>query len=84
MTVTAVTALPLAYLYETGRSTIWAPAVVHTAIDSFKLIIIPAAALITFSMVLAAISLAVPLLALAVPQHILGHQTTAPSGVRTQ
>jgi Type II CAAX prenyl endopeptidase Rce1-like len=78
MIVAAVTTLPLAYLYETGRFTIWAPAVVHTAIDSFKLVIIPAAALTTFSLVLAAISIAVPLLALAVPRHVLDRQTAAP------
>jgi membrane protease YdiL (CAAX protease family) len=78
MIVAAVTTLPLAYLYETGRSTIWAPAVVHTAIDSFKLVVIPAAAVTTFSLVLAAISIAVPLLALAVPRHVLDRQMTAP------
>jgi len=32
MTVAAVTALPLAYLYEHGGQTIWAPGLVHTAI----------------------------------------------------
>lgn len=69
--VAAVTTLPLAYLYETGRGTIWAPAVVHTAIDSFKLVEIPAAALTTFSLTLAGLSLTVPLLALAVPRRVL-------------
>jgi membrane protease YdiL (CAAX protease family) len=71
MAVAAVTALPLAYLYETGRATIWAPAIVHTGIDSFKLVEIPAAALMTFSLALAAISLTIPLLALAVPRRVL-------------
>ena len=49
MLVAAVTTVPLAYLYETGGNTVWAPAVVHTAIDSFKLVVIPAAAVTTFS-----------------------------------
>jgi membrane protease YdiL (CAAX protease family) len=71
MLVAAVTALPLAYLYETGGNTVWAPALVHTAIDSFKLVVVPAAALTTFSLTLAAISLTVPLLALAVPRPLI-------------
>lgn len=71
MLVAAVTTVPLAYLFETGRGTLWAPAVVHTAIDSFKLVVIPAAAVTTFSLTLAGVSLVVPLLALAVPRRVL-------------
>ena len=71
MLVAAVTTVPLAYLYETGRGTVWAPALVHTAIDSFKLVLVPAAALTTFSLTLAAVALVVPLLALAVPRRML-------------
>jgi membrane protease YdiL (CAAX protease family) len=70
--VAAVTSLPLAYLFDTGRATIWAPAVVHTAIDSFKLVVVADAALTTFSLLLAAVSLVVPLLVLAVPRNVLG------------
>jgi hypothetical protein len=70
MLVAAVTTVPLAYLYETGRGTVWAPALVHTAIDSFKLVLVPAAVL-TFSLTLAAVALVVPLLALAVPRRML-------------
>jgi membrane protease YdiL (CAAX protease family) len=65
--VAAVTSVPLAHLFETGRASVWAPAVVHTAIDSFKLVVVPAPALMTFSLLLAAVSVAVPLLVLAVP-----------------
>ncbi len=75
LAVAAVTSLPLAYLYETGRHTIWAPAVVHTAIDSFKLVVIPAAAVQTFSMLLIVAALIVPLLAFAVPREILTDAT---------
>ena len=71
MAVAAVTSVPFAYLYETGLRTIWAPAVVHTAIDTFKLVVIPAAALPTFSMLIISVSLTVPLLALAVPRRAL-------------
>ena len=71
MAVAAVTSMPLAYLYETGRRTIWAPALVHTAIDTFKLVLIPAAALPTFSLLIIVVSLTVPLLAFAVPRGIL-------------
>jgi hypothetical protein len=69
--VAAVTTVPLAYLFDTGRSTIWAPAVVHTAIDSFKMVIVPAAAVTTFSLLLSAVSIVVPLLVLAVPRTVL-------------
>jgi hypothetical protein len=68
MLVAAVTTVPLARLYEAGRNTVWAPAVLHTAIDSFKLVVVPAAALTTFSLLLAAVSLVIPLL--AVPRWV--------------
>ena len=71
LAVAAVTSMPLAYLYETGRGTIWAPAMVHTAIDSFKLVVIPVAALSTFSLLIILVSLTVPLLVLAVPRRVL-------------
>jgi membrane protease YdiL (CAAX protease family) len=48
MAVAAVTSIPFAYLYETGRRSIWAPGLVHTAIDTFKLVVIPAVAVATF------------------------------------
>jgi membrane protease YdiL (CAAX protease family) len=73
--VAAVTAVPLAYLFDTGRGTLWAPAVVHTAIDSFKLVIIPAAAVTTFSLLLAGVSILVPLLVLAIPRGVLQSTT---------
>ena len=69
MAVAALTSLPFAHLYETGHRTLWAPALVHTAIDSFKLVIVPAAAATTFSLLLVAVSLLVPLLVLAVPRR---------------
>jgi membrane protease YdiL (CAAX protease family) len=69
--VAAVTSVPFAYLFDTGRGTIWAPAVLHTAIDSFKLVIVPAAVLTTFSLLLAAASIVVPLLVLTIPRAIL-------------
>lgn len=65
--VAAVTTLPLAHLCELGRGTIWAPALVHAGIDSVKLVELPAATLTTFSLILAAISVTVPLPVLAVP-----------------
>jgi membrane protease YdiL (CAAX protease family) len=71
MLVAAVTSLPFSYLFETGRDTLWAPAVLHTAIDSFKLFIIPATATATFSLLLIAVSLVVPMLCLTVPRRLL-------------
>lgn len=70
MAVAAVTSLPFASLYETGRRTIWAPALVHTATDAFELVGIPAA-LSTFSVSILAVGITVPLLALAVPRSFL-------------
>ena len=64
MLVAAITTLPLAHLFELGRNTLWAPAVLHTAIDSFKLVTIPADARQVFSLTLATVSLTIPLLAL--------------------
>lgn len=80
MLVAAVTSLPLAHLFELGRGTVWAPAVVHTAIDSFKLVTMPDDARLTFSLALAGISLSVPLLALVVhrpPAHPAPRHTPA-------
>jgi len=77
--VAAVTAVPLAYLFDRGRATIWAAAVVHTAIDSFKLVAVPAAALTTFSLLLAAVSVIIPLLVLAIPRTALSTGPTAPA-----
>jgi len=78
MAIAAVTSLPLAYLYETGRCTIWAPAVLHTAIDTFKLVVIPAAALPTFLLLIIVASLTVPLLAFVVPRDILTDSRSRP------
>jgi membrane protease YdiL (CAAX protease family) len=66
--VAALTSVPFAYLWEMGRGTIWAPAMLHTAIDAFKLVVIPVGATLTFSLALAAVSVVVPLLVLAVPR----------------
>ncbi len=71
MLVAAVTAVPLSLLYETGRNTVWAPAIVHTAIDSFTLVELPGATVTTFSLLLVAVSVVVPLFALAVPRRHL-------------
>ena len=76
MLVAAVTSFPLSYRYVTGRCSIWAPALVHTAIDSFKLVVIPTAAVTTFSLLLIAVSIVIPLLALAVPRRLLENNTT--------
>jgi len=68
MVVAALTAVPMAHLWDMGRATIWAPALLRTAIDTFKLVDLPAGATMTFSLALAAVSCTVPLLVLAVPR----------------
>ena len=70
MAVAAATSLSFAHLYEAGHRTLWAPAVVHTAIDVFKLFTVPASAATAFSLLLVAVSLVVPLLVLAVPRRV--------------
>lgn len=65
MVVAAATAVPMAHLWEMGRRTIWAPALLHTAIDHFKLLSLPAST-VAFSLALAAVSATVPLLVLFV------------------
>ena len=68
--VAAATAVPFAHLclWEMGRRTIWAPAPLHTTIDTFKLVVLPPGATVTFSLVLAAVSATIPFLVLAVPR----------------
>jgi membrane protease YdiL (CAAX protease family) len=68
MLVAAATTVPFAHLVDMGRGTIWAPALLHTAIDTFKLATIPAGATLTFSLTLATVSVVIPLLVLAVPR----------------
>jgi membrane protease YdiL (CAAX protease family) len=67
MLVAAVTAIPLSRLYVLGGGTLWAPALLHAAIDSFKLVVLPAAALAVFPVLIIGCSLAVPLLVLLIP-----------------
>ncbi len=69
MLVAAVTSLPLARLFELGGNTLWAAAIVHAGIDSFKVVEVPDDARLTFSLALSAVSLIVPLLVL-IPHHI--------------
>ena len=63
MIVAAVTTLPFAYLYELGGRTIWAPALVHAAIDTFRALAVAPADTVVFSLYVSAIALVVPLVA---------------------
>jgi membrane protease YdiL (CAAX protease family) len=67
MLVAAVTSIALSRLYAMGGGTLWAPALLHTAIDSFKHVVLPAAALTIYPYLIIGFSLIVPLLVLAVP-----------------
>jgi membrane protease YdiL (CAAX protease family) len=63
MLVAAVTCLPLAQLWERGGRTIWGAALVHAAIDIFKLVDPPTGdAGIQFSLGLSLVSIVVPFL----------------------
>ena len=84
MLVAAVTSVPCSYLYVAGGRTVWAPALLHTAIDSFKLVIIPAAATQSFSLLLIGFSLLVPLLVLASPRIRRAPLELDPGGVSSR
>jgi membrane protease YdiL (CAAX protease family) len=79
MLLAAVTSVPLSYLYEWGRRTLWAPALVHAAIDSFKVVEIPAGATTTFSLSFIVVGLVVPLLLFALPRGIRPHVGASPA-----
>jgi membrane protease YdiL (CAAX protease family) len=55
--------LPFAYLYELGGRTIWAPALVHAAIDIFRALTVAPADTVVFSLYVSALALVVPLVA---------------------
>jgi len=67
MLIAAVTSISLGRLYALGGGTLWAPGLLHSAIDSFKLVVVPAAAMPVSSILIIGFSLVVPLLVLAVP-----------------
>lgn len=69
MLVAAVTSIALSRLYAMGSGTLWAPGLLHAAIDSFKLVVLPAAALPIYPFLIIGFSLVVPLLVLVVPDR---------------
>ncbi|OXM69582.1 CPBP family intramembrane glutamic endopeptidase [Amycolatopsis vastitatis] len=80
MLVAAITSIALSRLYVMGGGTLWAPALLHTAIDSFKLVVLPAAAPAVYPFLIIGFSLVVPLLVLLVPpaRRAATHQPTQP------
>jgi len=68
MLVAAVTSIAFSHLYVMGGGTVWAPGLLHAAIDSFKLVTLPAAAVPIYPFLIIAFSLLVPLLVLLVPR----------------
>jgi membrane protease YdiL (CAAX protease family) len=77
MLVAAVTSIAFSRLYAMGGGTLWAPGLLHAAIDSFKLMVVPAAALTIYPFMIIGFSLVVPLLVLAVPGRSGGGQRGA-------
>lgn len=78
MVAAAATTAPFAHLREMGRRTTWAPALLHTTIDTFELVVLPPGSTVTVPLVLAAVSATVPCLVLAVPR------TRPPAETRTE
>lgn len=77
----AVTCLPLAYLWERGRGTIWPPAILHGLIFTWQ--IFERSYPVTFSLVVLIASIVVPLIALVFRDRFFGGQvrTRAPAAV---
>jgi membrane protease YdiL (CAAX protease family) len=67
MLVAAVTSIALSRLYTMGGGNLWAPGLLHAAIDSFKLVVLPAASVPIYPYLIIGFSLVVPLLVLLVP-----------------
>jgi membrane protease YdiL (CAAX protease family) len=63
--------LPLAFLFDRAHQTIWAPALVHFAIHTIKLVDIPEALYTPAALAWMAICVAVPYLVFAFPQRLL-------------
>jgi membrane protease YdiL (CAAX protease family) len=66
----AITCLPLAYLYERGGRTIWAPAIVHGMVGAWQLF--ERTYPMSFSMVVMVVTIGVPLLAFAFRDRFFG------------
>ena len=66
----AITCLPLAYLYERGGRTIWAPAIVHGMVGTWQLF--ERTYPMGFSMVVMLVTIGVPLLAFAFRDRFFG------------
>jgi hypothetical protein len=79
--ITVVTFAPYAYLFERGRNTVWAPALLHFASDTIKLVIgagalaDPAMQTATLLWLLAIAT--VPYLMFAIPPRIAGNTRAA-------
>jgi membrane protease YdiL (CAAX protease family) len=81
MVSAAITCLPLAYLYERGGRTIWAPALVHATVDTWALL--QPGYPMTFSIVVLVVSITVPLLAFAFGDRFFGHPADQPMTLRS-
>lgn len=68
--LSVVSAIPLAHLFEMGRGTIWAPALLHAAIQGVKLVDVHEAWTVPLALIWMVASAIVPLLALLVPARI--------------
>ncbi len=66
----AVTCLPLAYLWERGHRTIWAPAIVHGLIGSWQ--IFDRSYPMTFTVIVLIATIVVPLIAFAFRDDFFG------------
>jgi hypothetical protein len=62
-----VSSIPLSYLYERGNRTIWAPAIVHAAIEAIKLVTFPEAYFLQAALTFIVISGILPFLSFLVP-----------------
>jgi membrane protease YdiL (CAAX protease family) len=72
--VAVVAAFPMAYLFERGRNTIWAPVIPHVAVHAIRLVDIPEASYMTVVIVWLVLQLAIPFLVFALRGNLLKPQ----------
>lgn len=76
-TLVAVTyAFPMAYLYERGNNTIWAPALLHVTSSAVRLVDVPEASYMTVVSVWIAMQIVTPFLVFAFLGNLLKQQDT--------
>lgn len=73
----AVTCVPLAYLWDRGAATVWAPAIVHGMIGTWQLF--DRTYPVSFSIIVMVVTILVPLLVFPIGRRLFGREQVAAS-----